>query len=46
MRALKHHTDIETGEVVTVTTQAHEGIETYMALIGMAVNRVTTQAHV
>ena len=28
MRALKHHTNIETGEVVTVTTQAHEGIET------------------
>ena len=45
MRALKRKINVGLSTLVPVTTQAHEGIETYMALIGMAVNRVTTQAH-
>ena len=41
----KYHEKFKILDILAVTTQAHEGIETYMALIGMAVNRVTTQAH-
>ena len=45
MRALKHFEKKDFYKDDTVTTQAHEGIETIEALDGAGTTAVTTQAH-
>ena len=41
----KYHEKFKILEILAVTTQAHEGIETNIRLELRCLNRVTTQAH-
>ena len=41
----KYHEKFKILDILAVTTQAHEGIETYAQRVALTLSNVTTQAH-
>ena len=41
----KYHEKFKILDILAVTTQAHEGIETEVTVISITLGQVTTQAH-